>query len=308
MYNFVLVVVLLVFVAFFSFHMDKSALGDRLGLTLTIVLGLNVFQIVIIDNMPATGYLTNMHSFLLVSTEIVMAVAIENLVVYTANKRRARMEAVALAFSRSPPPTSSPSPLSQKLAEIKAAASKASTAGSEQQAGSQRGAQVEMSRTGTALLGGGSAPTAKVEAAASPLHPRLGPPQQQQASKARGPAGGDADPRPGPPPAAARAKKGQDKAPRKAEVAATTALGESDASSTRGGRGAGQGRGRRGRRWRCGGYGIFDRLVVWVDDWLDGLCFVTFPFFFALVFANLVDKGEEGELGVVIDQCEKGVY
>ena len=97
-WNFVLVVVLLVFVAFFSFAMEKSALGDRLGLTLTIVLGLNVFQIVIIDNMPATGYLTNMHTFLLMSTILVLVVAVENLIVYSANKRRTRLEVAAKAF------------------------------------------------------------------------------------------------------------------------------------------------------------------------------------------------------------------
>ena len=58
LYNFVVVVVLLVIVSFFSFRISKSSLDGRLGLTLTVVLGLNVFQIVIIDNMPATGYLT----------------------------------------------------------------------------------------------------------------------------------------------------------------------------------------------------------------------------------------------------------
>ena len=80
--------------------MEKSSLGDRLGLTLTIVLGLNVFQIVIIDNMPATGYLTNMHSFLLASTEIVMVVAVENLIVNAASKRRATLESTLNAFLR----------------------------------------------------------------------------------------------------------------------------------------------------------------------------------------------------------------
>ena len=55
-----------------------------------------MFQIVIIDNMPATGYLTNMHQFLLFSTEIVMGVAVENLIVNIAHKRRSKIEAVQL--------------------------------------------------------------------------------------------------------------------------------------------------------------------------------------------------------------------
>ncbi|GMH88682.1 hypothetical protein TL16_g11226 [Triparma laevis f. inornata] len=48
--------------------------------------------------MPATGYLTNMHNFLLVSTEIVMGVAVENLIVNAAAKRRAALEATLGAF------------------------------------------------------------------------------------------------------------------------------------------------------------------------------------------------------------------
>jgi hypothetical protein len=98
MYNFVLVVSLLVFVSFFSFHMPKDGLGERLGLTLTIVLGLNVFQIVIIDNMPTTGYLTSMHCFLLIATMIVLGVAIENLLVFVAHKRRRTIGSAAKMF------------------------------------------------------------------------------------------------------------------------------------------------------------------------------------------------------------------
>jgi hypothetical protein len=50
--NFVLIVCLLVLVSFGSLIVHPSALDGRLGLTLTVVLGLNVFQIVIIDNTP----------------------------------------------------------------------------------------------------------------------------------------------------------------------------------------------------------------------------------------------------------------
>jgi hypothetical protein len=54
--NFMLVLVLLVLVSFFSFSLPVMSLDARLSLTLTVVLGLNVFQIVVIDNVPATGY------------------------------------------------------------------------------------------------------------------------------------------------------------------------------------------------------------------------------------------------------------
>lgn len=53
--NFVLIVMLLVVLSFASFLISAEALDARLGLTLTVVLGLNVFQIVVIDNTPETG-------------------------------------------------------------------------------------------------------------------------------------------------------------------------------------------------------------------------------------------------------------
>ncbi|GMI01358.1 hypothetical protein TrLO_g1137 [Triparma laevis f. longispina] len=98
MANFVLVLTLLVVVSFFSLILDKAKLDSRLSLTLTVILGLNVYQIVIIDNMPATGYLTRMHTFCLNSTLIVVSVALENLLVYIANKRVIRIAMVAEKF------------------------------------------------------------------------------------------------------------------------------------------------------------------------------------------------------------------
>jgi hypothetical protein len=86
-YNFVLVMVLLVLVSFFSFLLPPSSLDSRLGLTLTVILGINVFQIVIIDNVPATGYLTRMHQFCLFSTILVVMVAVENVIVYSCSRR-----------------------------------------------------------------------------------------------------------------------------------------------------------------------------------------------------------------------------
>ena len=42
MANFVLVIVLLVIISFFSLYLSPTALDSRLGLTLTVVLGLQV--------------------------------------------------------------------------------------------------------------------------------------------------------------------------------------------------------------------------------------------------------------------------
>lgn len=90
-FNFVVVVALLCFVSFFSLIISPSALDSRLGLTLTVVLGLNVFQIVVIDNTPETGYLTTMHSYCLLATMLVVGVAIENILAYWADQRHAKV-------------------------------------------------------------------------------------------------------------------------------------------------------------------------------------------------------------------------
>jgi len=98
-YNFVLVVVLLVLISFASLFLSPTALDSRLGLTLTIVLGLQVFQIVIIDNMPETGYLTPLHEYTLGATFLVVMVALENLLVHVADRRHTQMLAVSSKLS-----------------------------------------------------------------------------------------------------------------------------------------------------------------------------------------------------------------
>ena len=62
---------------FAAFIMDPVSLEGRLTLTLTVVLGLNVYQIVILDSMPTTGYLTRMHEFTVYSTILVVVVAVQ---------------------------------------------------------------------------------------------------------------------------------------------------------------------------------------------------------------------------------------
>ena len=98
--QFVLVVMLLVFVSFASLVLSAASLDSRLGLTLTVVLGLNVFQIVVIDNTPETGYLTAMHSYCLWSTVLVVLVALENVLAYWCHVRYQKLEQVAALFRR----------------------------------------------------------------------------------------------------------------------------------------------------------------------------------------------------------------
>lgn len=46
---------------------------------LTVILATNVYQIVLVDMMPATGYLTDMHAFALAETVLVTLVGMQGL-------------------------------------------------------------------------------------------------------------------------------------------------------------------------------------------------------------------------------------
>ena len=97
--NYVVIIVLLVIVSFFSLLLSANSLDARLGITLTCVLGLNVFQIIIIDSMPETGYLTHLHALCFVSTAVVILLGFENVVVYAADMRNARLQAVIMKMA-----------------------------------------------------------------------------------------------------------------------------------------------------------------------------------------------------------------
>ena len=56
-----MVVVLLTALSWITFIMDPSDLSDRCGISLTLLLALNVFQLILSELMPKTGYLTPMH-------------------------------------------------------------------------------------------------------------------------------------------------------------------------------------------------------------------------------------------------------
>eukprot|EP00965_Chrysotila_dentata_P225604 6194870-Pleurochrysis_carterae.AAC.1 len=98
--NYILVVSVLVLLSFFTFSLSASMIEARLSLSLTVILAINVFQIVLFEKTPDTGYLTSMHWFTISSTIIVALVAIENLVVYLLHKRLADKKA-AISFVKS---------------------------------------------------------------------------------------------------------------------------------------------------------------------------------------------------------------
>ena len=62
--NFLLILSMLVCLSFLTFFISPDLVESRLSLTLTVVLGLNVYQIVVLESMPTTGYVTNMHTSL----------------------------------------------------------------------------------------------------------------------------------------------------------------------------------------------------------------------------------------------------
>ena len=100
LWNFVILISMLVWLSFLTFFFAPDAIDVRLSVALTVILAINVYQIVLVDMMPATGYLTDMHAFALAETVLVIVVAIENLVVYETNKRWNWKEAIISNFKR----------------------------------------------------------------------------------------------------------------------------------------------------------------------------------------------------------------
>lgn len=94
MLNYIMVVILLTSLSWITFVMDPSELGDRCGISLTLLLALNVFQLILSELMPKTGYLTPMHEFVIVSTFFTVLAAVESVASHVFNKRAAVRAAV----------------------------------------------------------------------------------------------------------------------------------------------------------------------------------------------------------------------
>ena len=92
--NYVLIVALLTAVSWLTFFLDPTGLDARAGVALTLLLAIGVFQLILNDTMPKTGYLTPMHVFVLMSTFWVVMVLVESLIVCELSKRQAVKESV----------------------------------------------------------------------------------------------------------------------------------------------------------------------------------------------------------------------
>lgn len=82
MYNFLVLVSLLYFIALVSYLLFPGDLDPRVNLALTVFLGVIFFQIMLSDLLPTTGYLTDMHLFTFLSTMLVVVVALSHVVIY----------------------------------------------------------------------------------------------------------------------------------------------------------------------------------------------------------------------------------
>ena len=87
LYNYIILEVVLCILGLTSLFIPAESIDGRLGIGLTLVLAINVFQVVLVENMPSTGYLTDMHAFTIYNTVLLAAVCGESIVVYAAMKR-----------------------------------------------------------------------------------------------------------------------------------------------------------------------------------------------------------------------------
>jgi hypothetical protein len=80
--NIVVPICMLNILSWTSFALSPSAIDVRLATTMTILLALIAFQIIINDALPKTGQLTRMHIFILVSNIMIVLAGLESMAVY----------------------------------------------------------------------------------------------------------------------------------------------------------------------------------------------------------------------------------
>ena len=80
--NYIVTIAIFTMLSLCSFFIAQDGIHDRCGVSLTVILAINVYQLILNDNMPATGYLTRMVIFIFVSTTFVSFTIIEAIFVY----------------------------------------------------------------------------------------------------------------------------------------------------------------------------------------------------------------------------------
>jgi hypothetical protein len=101
MLNYVLIVTTLTAMSWVVFVLPPTQLSNRCTISLTLILALNVFQLIINDSTPKTNYLSPMHEFIISSTFFVVLTALESVAVHVAHRRVALKSAVIRNFMKS---------------------------------------------------------------------------------------------------------------------------------------------------------------------------------------------------------------
>ena len=84
--NYIVTIAIFTILSLCSFFIDQNDIQDRCATSLTVILAINVYQLILNDNMPETGYLTRMVIFIFVSTTFVSFTIIEAILVYISLK------------------------------------------------------------------------------------------------------------------------------------------------------------------------------------------------------------------------------
>lgn len=93
-YNFLILVTLMYAIALVSYLLSPGDLDPRVNLSLTVILGVVFFQIMLSDLLPITGYLTDMHYFTFYSTLLIVMMAFSHVIIFAIFHRGERKRAV----------------------------------------------------------------------------------------------------------------------------------------------------------------------------------------------------------------------
>ena len=93
-YNFLILVTLMYAIALVSYLLSPGDLDPRVNLSLTVILGVVFFQIMLSDLLPITGYLTDMHYFTFYSTLLIVMMAFSHVMIFAIFHRGERKRAV----------------------------------------------------------------------------------------------------------------------------------------------------------------------------------------------------------------------
>lgn len=98
--NYIVIVFLLTALGSVVFFISPKQLDARASISLTLMLALNVFQVLLGEFMPKTSYLTPMHQFVLISTFFVATTLGESLISHLLDKRAESRSAVVRRLQR----------------------------------------------------------------------------------------------------------------------------------------------------------------------------------------------------------------